>query len=38
MNYRDAYESWLRRFAKDEATVAELKSIAQDEQEIADRF
>lgn len=38
MNYRDAYESWLRRFAKDEATVAELKSIAQDEQEIEDRF
>lgn len=38
MNYRDAYESWLKRFAKDEATVAELKSIAQDEGEIEDRF
>ncbi len=38
MNYRDVYESWLKRFAKDEATVAELKSIAQDEGEIEDRF
>ncbi len=38
MGYRDNYEAWLRDFAEDEATVADLKAIAGDEKEIEDRF
>ncbi len=38
MSYREQYENWLRDFSGDEATVAELKAIADDEKEIEDRF
>ena len=38
MDYRQEYEKWLREFADDAATVAELKGIAGDEKEIEDRF
>lgn len=38
MNYRQNYEAWLRDFAQDAATRAELESIAKDEKEIEDRF
>ncbi|MDD3411934.1 MAG: phospho-sugar mutase, partial [Eubacteriales bacterium] len=36
MSYRENYEAWLRDFAADEATIAELKSL--DEKETEDRF
>ena len=38
MGYMDEYKSWLELFAADEETVAELKSIENDEKEIEDRF
>ena len=38
MGYRDNYEAWLRDFAEDEATIADLQAIAGDEKEIEDRF
>ena len=38
MNYREAYEKWLKEFADDKKTVAELTAIAGDEKEIEDRF
>lgn len=38
MDYKAQYQRWLRDFADDEATIAELKSIADDEREIEDRF
>ena len=38
MTYREQYEQWLRDFAADEATVAELKALEGDEKEIEDRF
>lgn len=38
MTYREAYETWLKEFADDRATVDELKAIAGDEKEIEDRF
>ena len=38
MGYRENYEAWLRDFANDEATVADLQAIAGDEKEIEDRF
>ena len=38
MNYREAYEKWLKEFADDKKTIAELTAIAGDEKEIEDRF
>ena len=38
MNYREAYEKWLKEFANDKKTIAELTAIAGDEKEIEDRF
>ena len=38
MGYMEEYKSWLTRFAADEETIAELKSIENDEKEIEDRF
>ena len=38
MGYMEEYKSWLELFAADEETVAELKSIENDEKEIEDRF
>ena len=38
MTYKERYEQWLRDFADDPATVAELQAIAGDEKEIEDRF
>ena len=38
MNIQAAYEQWLRDFAQDEDTVADLKAIADDPKEIEDRF
>ncbi len=38
MDVRTAYETWLRDFAQDEDTVADLKAIAGDDKEIEDRF
>ncbi|MEG1813146.1 MAG: phospho-sugar mutase [Clostridia bacterium] len=38
MNYRAEYERWLTDPAFDEATVAELRTLAGDEHEIEDRF
>ena len=38
MTYREAYETWLKEFADDRATVDELKAIAGDEKEIEERF
>ena len=34
MAYRENYEAWLKDFASDEVTIADLKSIANDEKEI----
>ena len=38
MGYRENYEAWLKDFASDEATVSDLRSIANDEKEMEDRF
>ena len=38
MNYKDIYQQWCTDSYFDEATKAELKSIADDEKEIQDRF
>ena len=38
MGYREEYEKWLKEFANDAATVAELQAISGDEKEIEDRF
>ena len=38
MDVRTAYEQWLRDFAQDADTIADLKAIANDEREIEDRF
>ena len=38
MSYREAYESWLSNPYFDENTKEELRSIANDEKEIEDRF
>ncbi len=38
MSYRETYEAWLRDFATDAETVAELKAIAGDPAETEDRF
>ena len=38
VTYKERYEQWLRDFADDPATVAELQAIAGDEKEIEDRF
>lgn len=38
MDVRTAYEQWLRDFAQDADTVADLKAIADDDKEIEDRF
>ncbi|MBR5288840.1 MAG: phospho-sugar mutase [Clostridia bacterium] len=38
MTYREQYEAWLRDFADDAATVAELKALEGNEKEIEDRF
>ena len=38
MTCQERYQTWLRDFADDQATVAELRSIAGDEAEIEDRF
>ena len=38
MTIREHYEKWLKDFADDQETVQELKSIANDEKEIEDRF
>ena len=38
MTIRENYEKWLKDFADDQETVQELKSIANDEKEIEDRF
>ena len=38
MNYKEQYEIWLNNPYFDDATKAELKSIASDEKEIEDRF
>ena len=38
MDVRTAYEQWLRDFAADADTIADLKSIANDDKEIEDRF
>ena len=38
MGYRENYQSWLKDFAADEAAMADLRSIAEDEKEIEDRF
>ena len=38
MTYREQYEAWLRDFAEDQATVAELKALEGNEKEIEDRF
>ncbi|MGN0997572.1 MAG: phospho-sugar mutase, partial [Candidatus Ventricola sp.] len=38
MTYREQYEAWLRDFADDQATVAELKALEGNEKEIEDRF
>ncbi len=38
MNYREEYRKWLDLFAADPETVSELRSIADDEKEIEDRF
>ena len=37
-DYKDKYEEWLSSDAFDEATKEELREIANDEQEISDRF
>ena len=38
MTIRENYEKWLKDFVDDQETVQELKSIANDEKEIEDRF
>ena len=38
MGYRENYEQWLKDFASDEAAMADLRAIAQDEKEMEDRF
>jgi len=38
MTYQERYQAWLRDFAEDQATVAELRAIAGDQAEIEDRF
>lgn len=38
MDVRTAYEQWLRDFAQDADTIADLKAIEGDEKEIEDRF
>ncbi len=38
MGYREAYTEWLKDFASDASTVAELTKIADNEKEIEDRF
>lgn len=38
MTIRENYEKWLKDFADDQETVQELKSIANNEKEIEDRF
>ncbi|MBQ7487686.1 MAG: phospho-sugar mutase [Clostridia bacterium] len=38
MGYRELYEKWLEEFANVDEVVTELKSIANDEKEIEDRF
>ena len=38
MNVREAYEQWLKDFANDADTIADLKAIANDDKEIEDRF
>ena len=38
MNYKETYELWVNSPYFDEETKAELKSIADDEQEIKERF
>lgn len=38
MNYRQAYDKWLRDFSDDAATIQELTAIANDERAIEDRF
>ena len=38
MTYREQYETWLRDFADDKATVEELRALEGDEKEIEDRF
>ena len=38
MGYMEEYKSWLTRFAADEETVAELKSIEGNEKEIEEVF
>ena len=38
MNVHEIYDKWLRDFADDADTVADLKAIADDEKEIEDRF
>lgn len=38
MNYRENYQAWLRDFAADAETTAELKAIANDPGEMEDRF
>ena len=38
MDVMTAYEQWLKDFAADADTVADLKAIADDPKEIEDRF
>ena len=38
MTYRDQYETWLRDFADDKATVDERRALEGNEKEIEDRF
>lgn len=38
MGYRENYEQWLKDLAADEAAMADLRAIAQDEKEMEDRF
>ena len=38
MGYRENYQEWLDTFASDEITLNDLRSIANDEKEIEDRF
>ena len=38
MTYQEQYQAWLRDFADDAQTVAELKALEGNEKEIEDRF
>ena len=38
MEVREIYDRWLRDFADDPDTVAELRAIADDDKEIDERF